>query len=513
MDSANLCYPFNSIDRNEDNRMYKETKHRLISQAKKEEIDNLIALSANDMYKPKFHIHPQYGLLNDPNGLAYYNDKYHVFYQWYPYDASHGMKHWAHVSSTDFVNWKREEVALIPTESYESHGAYSGNGLEVHGKLHLYYTGNIKYSADDRYAYQNLAIMDKEGKITKYENNPIVKEIPKGYTGHVRDPKVFKKDDNYYMLLGAQKDNKKGAIIVYQSKNSIDWDFKGELKIKNIDEKFGYMWECPDYINIDGNDVLIFSPQGVDPKGFDYENIYNVIYAIGTMDLNNLVFEINNMKEFEKGFDFYAPQTFVKDSKTILFAWAGMGEIEYPTDKNKWAHCLTVPRELTIRNNKLLQMPVNELKDLRYDEIHGEININNSAEHIGNIENMYELNVDINNVDSENFGLELFASEDEGIKLKFNKNDNTVTFDRSNFQQNFGEKYKSERKDYINFDENITIKVIADRSILEVFINEGEIVFTSRVFPKEKSTEIKVYGDKSVKYKYSKYRLKQGIEL
>ena len=87
--------------------------------------------------KPLFHIHPQHGLLNDPNGLAYYNGKYHVFYQWYPYDATHGMKHWAYVSSDDFVNWNREDVALIPIESYESHGAYSGNAIEVDGKLHM----------------------------------------------------------------------------------------------------------------------------------------------------------------------------------------------------------------------------------------------------------------------------------------------------------------------------------------------------------------------------------------
>ena len=66
------------------------------------------------------------------------------------YDATHGMKHWAYVSSDDFVNWNREDVALIPTENYESHGAYSGNAIEVDGKLHMYYTGNIKYNAKDR---------------------------------------------------------------------------------------------------------------------------------------------------------------------------------------------------------------------------------------------------------------------------------------------------------------------------------------------------------------------------
>ncbi|HBG7259420.1 glycoside hydrolase family 32 protein [Clostridioides difficile] len=463
--------------------MYKEPKYRTILESTKEELNKLRNISLNDKYKPLFHIHPQHGLLNDPNGLA------------------------------DFVNWNREDVALIPIESYESHGAYSGNAIEVDGKLHMYYTGNIKYSAEDRYAYQNLAIMDKDGKITKYENNPIVSEIPKGYTGHVRDPKVFKRKDKYFMLLGAQTSDKKGVIIVYESKNSIDWNFKGELNVKNIDEDFGYMWECPDYINIDEKDILIFSPQGVESKGFDYQNIYNVVYAIGNMDLDNLTFQIDIMKEMEKGFDFYAPQTFIKESQIILFAWAGMGEVLYPTDKNKWAHCLTVPRKLNIKNNKLLQMPVDELIKLRYDETSGQNTIKNNINIIENDENVYELNINIKNIDSNKFGLELFSSQDEGVKLEFNKVGNTVTLDRSNFKKVFGVEYGTNRKEYINIDENTNIKVLADRSILEIFINDGEVVFTSRIFAKENSNQIRVYSDKIVEYKYTKFKLKQGIEL
>ena len=57
------------------------------------------------------------------------------------------------------------------------------------------------------------------------------------------------------------------------------------------------------------------------------------------------------------------------------------------------------------------------------------------------------------------------------------------------------------------------IKILADRSILEIFINDGEVVFTSRIFSKENSKQIKVYSDKTIEYKYTKYKLKQGIEI
>ena len=302
-------------------------------------------------------------------------------------------------------------------------------------------------------------------------------------------------------------------IIVYESENSIHWNFKGELEVKNIDNDFGYMWECPDYVNIDGKDVLIFSPQGVNPKGFDYHNIYNVVYAIGNMNLDDLVFEIDTIKEFEKGFDFYAPQTFKKDSQIILLAWAGMGEVSYPTDENKWAHCLTVPRRLSIKNNKLLQMPVDELSKLRFDEKNNQNTINNNFHIIENDENVYELNINIKNINSNKFGLELFASQDECVKLEFNKVENIVTLDRSKFEKVFGVEYGTTRKEYISIDENTNIKILADRSILEIFINDGEVVFTSRIFAKENSKQIKVYSDKTIEYKYSKYKLKQGIEI
>ena len=107
--------------------IFKEEKHRTILEATNEELLELKDKAKDKLWKPIYHIYPQYGLLNDPNGLAYFNGKYHVFHQWYPFGVTHGMKHWAHLESEDLVSWNRLPVAIIPTETYESHGAYSGN--------------------------------------------------------------------------------------------------------------------------------------------------------------------------------------------------------------------------------------------------------------------------------------------------------------------------------------------------------------------------------------------------
>ena len=490
---------------------YTEPKYRTLFDAKENELEMLREKSANSSWKPAYHIHPQFGLLNDPNGLAYFNGEYHVFYQWYPFDATHGMKHWAHAKSADLVNWERLPVALVPVEDYESHGAYSGNALEVDGKLYLYYTGNIKYGPVERSANQCLAIMDKDGTVTKYENNPLIEGVPDGYTGHVRDPKVFEHDGHFYMLLGAQRSDMTGAIIVYESENAIDWTFKGELNLKLDLPDSVYMLECPDLFELDGHDVLVVSPQGVKADGNDYQNLYNVIYALGKLDIDLLTFEVDHYQELDKGFDFYAPQTFSgKNNERLLFAWAGMGEVDYPTDEESWAHCLSIPRQLSVENGRLLQKPAHELKHLRKKTETGQAIVVGSKA-IENNGNQFELEIDFTEIESNQFGLELFVSEGEGLVLEMDRTTQTVSLNREKFEAAFGGEYGFARTSVLKIDKTVKVQIFVDRSIAEIFINGGEVVFTARVFPKNESNGINVFGDGKLKVDYQKHELAQGI--
>lgn len=490
---------------------YKEPKHRTILETTKEELAQLLEKSKNDNWKPIYHIHPEFGLLNDPNGLAYFNGYYHLFHQWYPYGTTHGMKHWAHLKSKNLVEWTREEVALIPTEDYEAHGAYSGTSIEIDNKLYLYYTGNIKLDKMNRSSNQCLAIMDGYGNIQKHPSNALIEGVPQGYTGHVRDPKVFKKNDQYYMILGAQRLDETGTFIVYQSPNGIEWKLLGELILKNFNQEFGYMWECPDYAQIDGKDLLVFSPQGIEPQGEKYKNLFNVTYVIGKLDIENLTFEVESFDEFERGFDFYATQMFKgKEEQTLLLAWAGLGEFEYPTDEFGWAHCLTLPREITIKDNKVIQFPAKELELLRLD------GMSESGECQGfallpNETNTYELNVTLKPNDANTFGLNLAVSEEERLILEFNQKEQTVTLDRSELKHQFVEEFGTYRQADLNIGEVLEIKVLMDNSIAEIFINNGEVAFTTRLFPLKTSTNIEIFSDGSMMYNYEKYLLKRGI--
>ena len=66
------------------------------------------------MMKPEYHITPEYGFLNDPNGLAQFNGKYHVFYQWLPEVTPQGNKRWRHCESDDLIQWKDKGCGLQP---------------------------------------------------------------------------------------------------------------------------------------------------------------------------------------------------------------------------------------------------------------------------------------------------------------------------------------------------------------------------------------------------------------
>ena len=145
------------------------------------------------------------------------------------------------------------------------------------------------------------------------------------------------------------------------------WDFYGEIKTNLSD--FGYRWECPNLININGQDILIFSPQGLEKGEFEFQNIYKSGYILGEYKFENNVFSHDSFNELDYGFDFYAPQVFKDDKRTIMIGWLGMPEYniekESPTLNNNYIYTLTMPRVLRVEDNKIKQEPLEEMKLLR----------------------------------------------------------------------------------------------------------------------------------------------------
>ncbi|MDM5101085.1 glycoside hydrolase family 32 protein [Aeromonas salmonicida] len=323
--------------------------------------------AAADPHRPRWHLAAPVGLLNDPNGFIEHGGRYHLFYQWNPLGCTHSNKGWGHVSSSDLLHWQHEPVALLPTEAYESHGCYSGSAVsDEQGRLTLIYTGNVKYPDGGRTAFQCLARADGEGSFDKL--GPAL-DLPEGYSGHVRDPKVWHDGQQWLMVLGARTQDDKGEVLLYRGQTLDKWQLLGPIAGSGRGGlgEFGYMWECPDLFPLADRHVLISCPQGIAPQGEDYRNLYQCGWLAGQFDGEH--FEHGAFHELDRGFEFYAPQT-TQDSqgRRLLFGWLGLpeeNEMSQPTIPYGWIHQMSCPRELFWQHEWLCQRPVAELAALK----------------------------------------------------------------------------------------------------------------------------------------------------
>ena len=153
------------------------------------------AQTVNQEYRNKFHLMAPIGWMNDPNGFVYYQEEYHLFYQYYPYDSIWGPMHWGHAKSKDLIHWEHLPVALAPGESYDKEGCFSGSAIEKDGKLYLIYTGHNVVEGQVRQV-QCLAVSEDGIHFEKYAGNPIIAEdhlASVATTEDFRDPKVFQR--------------------------------------------------------------------------------------------------------------------------------------------------------------------------------------------------------------------------------------------------------------------------------------------------------------------------------
>ena len=154
------------------------------------------------------------------------------------------MKHWYHVVSDDLVHWKNIGLGMKPTLNYDNYGCFSGSGFVKNEFLYLVYTGNHKEEDGSIIQYQMIAAIDEENHLTKLKR-PII-QPQQGYIDEQqRDPKIFFENGTYYILMGAQNEEKQGKMLIYKSSQiATGWTFVSELKVKGYDS-FGFMVECP----------------------------------------------------------------------------------------------------------------------------------------------------------------------------------------------------------------------------------------------------------------------------
>lgn len=445
-------------------------------------------------YRQTFHNQAVTGLMNDPNGFVWFDNRWHLFYQWCPWGAVHGLKHWYHIVSKDLVTWKNLGVCLLPDqeEGYDNKGVYSGSAMPIGDKIYLYYTGNHRDPDWIRHAYTCLARLGNDGWPEKYPL-PLFGAHP-DYTENQRDPKIIcgVEEGTYYMLIGAETKEKHGCVLVYKSEDlQHGWHFEGELSVPGF-EAFGNMWECPSIERIGGKDVLIFCPQHLSIPGRGGSQNHNG-YIMGTMDWKTLTFTPDGQFHvLDFGFDSYAAACAnnIEDAdKAVLIAWMGVPDVSYPTDEEDWAGCLTLPRELTVRGRRLIQQPLPELKKLREEKVELRPNEFGACK----LPEAAELELDCR---AGHVRVHLFTDErgEGGLEIRYNDVKREITVDRSGLKTQFNLQEGTERTRPL---ENGLqhLRIFIDRSSVEIFVNDGDAVFTSRVFPQETEHHFRMEGD------------------
>ena len=454
---------------------FSNRKNRFIqlSEVPQSYIDKIKEMVKSDNYYPKYHIAPHHGLLNDPNGLSFYNGEHHIFYQWFPLGPVHGLKHWYHVSTKDFIHFRDHGIAMFPDQEYDSHGCFSGSAFPIGEKLFLFYTGNRMLETGVFEPTQCLATMNHLQEVKK--QGVLVERDNSTFTPNLRDPLVFQREGYFYMIVGAETIDEQGTLALYKGETFGTLSLQGTVDIGV--ENFGFMWECPNYFEQGEHGVLILSPQGISsPNKYDLKNVFSVVYFVGDkIDVEKNKYKNNGYIELDKGFDFYAPQTYEDDKdRRILIGWLGNSKSEYPTDKNRWAHMLTIPRELTINEHKLLQKPIEELKDLRTSS---QVLEAKTTLHSGSFELECEIESEFN----------ITLQNKDGENIHFSSNGHEYCLDRSNMSELYAEKFGTKRFAIRQIKEKHNIRIFVDHSSIEIFCDSGETVFTSRFFIKNLS--------------------------
>lgn len=475
-----------------------ETRYRAYSDWSKEEIAKINENVNQSPWHASYHIEPRTGLLNDPNGFSFFNGKYNLFYQNWPFGAAHGLKEWIHTESDDLVHFYVTGAELRPDTEHDSHGAYSGSAYEVDGKLFLFYTGNVRDKKWIRDTLQIGAWMDKDHNITKCENILIHK--PADVTEHFRDPQIFNYKGQLYTIVGAQNLEKSGFIKVYKATdNNVEtWEEVGNLDFGSTGSE--YMIECPNLLFVDEKPVIIYCPQGLDKSELNYDNIYpNTFKICQSFDIENIkLVGASEIQNLDYGFEAYATQGFnTPDGRTLIVSWIGLPDIDYPTDKYNYQGAMSLVKELSIKDGKLYQYPVEAITSLRAssEQFTAKAETNNT----------YELELTFPpNQKSE---LLLFSdSKGNGLSLIVDTKEGKIILDRSKAGIQYATDFGTIRECSIDTKET-TANIFVDNSIIEIFINKGEKVFTSRVFPENHQNGIQIKsGEPTGKYFELKYQ-------
>lgn len=484
---------------------------RKLEQADKYIEENSVAEEA----LPVFHVAPAIGWLNDPNGFSVYQGKTHLFYQHHPYSKEWGPMHWGHCVTEDFIKWENMPTALAPDQTYDVEGCFSGSGIETEEGHMLFYTGVMKEEEHGvMKEYQNQCVAVGDGvNYTKLEKNPVItgSMLPDDCSRKdFRDPKIWKEKDGYYMVVGNKTNCGKPQIVLFYSKDLKEWQYVSVLA-KDETGRLGGMWECPDFFYIDGQYVLITSPQDMCADE-EFHNGNNALYLLGEYEEEKHKFHYQEVYSLDDGLDFYAPQTILTpDGRRIMIAWMQSWDSNIRPVGQKWSGMMTLPRELKMVNGKMIQSPVREIEKYYKDPVHYEKKeVKGKCQFPGIKGRVLDLTIEISDGEYEEFTVRFAKNEQFYTSLMYDKKKNMLELDRT-YSGMIRDAIGFRRVKLKNSKEQLKLRLILDKYSAEIFVNDGEQVLSTTFYTPLEAEEISFECDGTALTTIQKYTI--GNEL
>lgn len=465
--------------------------------------------------KPSFHITPPAGWMNDPNGFSKYLGEYHLFYQYHPYNTHWGPMHWGHSKTKDFIKWEFLPCALAPDTAYDGQGCFSGTAIQDGEKHVLMYTSVMEQEQKDgsKKTRQTQSIAVGDGlNYEKLSCNPVItsKLLPEGSSKvDFRDPKIWKENNVYYAVVGSQGKDDSGQLALFSSENLTDWKFESIIDCCN--NQYGKMWECPDFFLLQGKQVLLISPQFMKAKGLEFHNGNNTAYFIGEFDKEEKRFVRGEGYAIDYGMDFYAPQTVeTEDGRRVMIGWVQNWDNYITPGDAQWSGMMSIPRELSIVDNKLVQNPVKELEKYRKNKVLiPDYNFGSDSERVqfdGITGRNFDMTIELEVEELAQFHIRLAANEQYETKIIYNHEQNTLTTDRT--YCGITKDVVCSRSMYVHQRGNkIKIRIIMDKFTLELFVNDGEQAMTSLIYTPLNAKEITFESVGNTRIKLEKYEI------
>lgn len=425
--------------------------------------------------------------------------------------------HWGHLKTCDFLRWERLPIALAPDQDYDSAGCFSGGAVELpDGRQLLMYTGVRRGHNADGYLRdiqtQCLAIGDGLN-YEKLRDNPVLdgESLPQGgSTIDFRDPKVWRDPDGaFYAVVGNRTADGSGAILLYRWIENSKWEFVRTLDASH--NQYGKMWECPDFFPLDGKQVLITSPQEMSPIGLEFHAGNGTVCLIGEYSPDG-GFARQNVQAIDYGLDFYAPQTVeTPDGRRIMIAWMQNWDTVNAKPYNcRWFGQMTLPRELSVKDGRLIQNPVRELEAYRRQRVtHRNIPVSGEINLPGVQGRVLDMTVTIRPTGPDLyrwFRIRVAKDGQHETIIRYRPDQDTLKLDR--IRSGLPHDIVHTRSFLVRpRDGEIKLRIILDRFSVEVFVNDGEQAASAVIYTRQSADAITFEAGGSALINVEKYDL------